>query len=184
MFEKDLPGHNSTGFAPEQKIGSLPKETCETINNSWGFHLKDNQHKSIKSLVQYLVKAAGYDANFLLNVGPMPNGKIQPEHAELLKQMGDWLKQNGETVYGTRGGPLSARDWGVTTQNGNKVYVHILNWHDESLTLPALGKKVKSAKLFSDKSNVKFIENEFGLTLSVPKAKYNEIDTIVELEMR
>jgi alpha-L-fucosidase len=184
MFEKDLPGHNSTGFAPEQKIGSLPKETCETINNSWGFHLKDNQHKSIKSLVQYLVKAAGYDANFLLNVGPMPNGKIQPEHAELLKQMGDWLKQNGETIYGTRGGPLSARDWGVTTQNGNKVYVHILNWHDESLTLPALGKKVKSAKLFSDKSNVKFIENEFGLTLSVPKAKYNEIDTIVELELR
>jgi alpha-L-fucosidase len=116
MFEKDLPGYNTTGFAPEQQIGTLPRETCETINNSWGFNLKDDRHKSRKDLIQYLVKAAGYDANFLLNVGPMPNGKIQPEHHELLSQVGDWLKRNGETIYGTRGGPLTARDWGVTTQ--------------------------------------------------------------------
>jgi alpha-L-fucosidase len=184
MFEKDLPGHNTTGFSDEQKIGTLPKETCETINNSWGFHLKDDQHKTIKQLVQYLVKAAGYDANFLLNVGPMPNGKIQPEHVELLKQMGDWVNKNGETIYGTRGGPLSARDWGVTTQNGNKVYVHILNWFDESLVIPSLGKKVASAKLFADKTPIKFIENEFGLTLRIPKSKYNELDTIVELELK
>lgn len=184
MFEKDLPGHNTTGFSPEQTIGALPKETCETINHSWGFHLKDNQHKSIKTLVQYLVKAAGYDANFLLNVGPMPNGKIQPEHIDLLKQMGDWTRVHGETIYGTRGGPLTARDWGVTTQKGNKVYVHILNWHDESLVIPSLGKKVKSAKLFSDKSAVKFSENEFGLTLNIPKAKFHEWDTIVELELK
>ena len=77
MFEKDLPGHNTTGFAPEQKIGELPKETCETINNSWGFNLQDGSNKSRKDLIQYLVKASGYGANFLLNVGPMPNGKIQ-----------------------------------------------------------------------------------------------------------
>ncbi len=64
-----------------------------------------------------------YGANFLLNVGPMPNGKIQPEHVELLRQVGEWTKQYGETVYGTRGGPLSAREWGVMTQKGNKIYV-------------------------------------------------------------
>ncbi len=184
MFEKDLPGHNTTGFAPEQTIGTLPKETCETINNSWGFHLKDDRHKSIKDLIQYLVKAAGYDANFLLNVGPMPNGKIQPEHVALLKQMGEWLKMNGETIYGTRGGPLTARDWGVTTQKGNKVYVHILKWYDESLIIPSWGKKVKSARLFADQTPLKFTENEFGITLNIPKAKFDEVDTIVELEMR
>jgi alpha-L-fucosidase len=114
----------------------------------------------------------------------MPNGKIQPEHIDLLKQMGEWTKVNGETIYGTRGGPLSAREWGVMTQKGNKIYVHILNWQDETLTLPKLGKKVVSAKLFADKSSVKFMENDFGLSLMVPKAKMNDIDTIVELEIK
>ncbi|MEK6780290.1 MAG: alpha-L-fucosidase [Bacteroidota bacterium] len=184
MFEKDLPGHNTTGFAPEQKIGDLPKETCETINNSWGFSLKDASNKSRKELIQYLVKAAGYGSNFLLNVGPMPNGKIQPEHTELLKHMGEWTKVYGETIYGTRGGPLSAREWGVMTQRGNKIYVHILNWQDETLTLPKLGEKITSAKLFVDKTPVKFIENEFGLSLQVPKTKMNDVDTILELEVK
>jgi alpha-L-fucosidase len=184
MFEKDLPGHNTTGFAPEQTIGSLPKETCETINNSWGFNLKDNAHKSTKDLIQYLVKAAGYGANFLLNVGPMPNGKLQPEHVERLKQMGEWLKKNGETIYNTKGGPLTARDWGVTTQRGNTVYVHVLKWSDESIVLPAWGKNVKSATLFSDKSPVKFQQNEFGISLKVPKNKFDENDTIIELQMK
>jgi len=130
------------------------------------------------------VKAAGYGANFLLNVGPMPNGKIQPEHVALLKQMGEWTKVNGETIYGTRGGPLSAREWGVMTQKGNKIYVHILNWQDETLTLPKLSKKVVSAKLFSNKTPIKFLDNEFGLSLKVPKVMMNDVDTILELEVK
>lgn len=184
MFEKDLPGHNTTGFAPEQKVGDLPKEICETINHSWGFNLKDDKNKSRKDLIQYLVQSAGYGANFLLNVGPMPNGKIQPEHVTLLKQIGEWNQQYGETIYGTRGGPLSAREWGVMTQKGNKMYVHILNWHDETLTLPKLGKKVVNARLFIDKTPVKFLENDFGLSIKVPNDKMNEVDTVIELDVK
>jgi alpha-L-fucosidase len=184
MFEKDLPGHNTSGFSHDQAVGTLPKETCETINNSWGFNLKDERHKTPKELIQYLVKASGYDANFLLNVGPMPNGKIQDEHIALLKQVGEWVNKNGETVYGTRGGPLAPREWGITTQKDNKVFVHILKWHDEALLIPSWGKKVKSARLYADKSAVKFSENEFGITLKIPKDKFNEADTIVELEMK
>jgi alpha-L-fucosidase len=102
----------------------------------------------------------------------------------MLKQMGEWTRQYGETIYGTRGGPLSPRDWGVTTQKGNKIYVHILKWQDETLTLPRLGKKVVSAKIFIDKTPVKFLENDFGLTLKVPKDKMNDFDTVVELELK
>lgn len=184
MFEKDLPGHNTTGFSADSKIGNVPLETCETINNSWGFNLKDNRNKSRKDLIQYLVKAAGYNANFLLNVGPMPNGKIQPDHVTLLKQMGEWLAKNGETIYETEGGPLTARDWGVTTQKGNRVFVHILKWHDESLLIPSWGKKIRSAKLFADGSRVKFLQNDYGILLSIPKDKMDDVDTIVELEVR
>lgn len=184
MFEKDLPGHNTTGFAPTQKIGDLPKETCETINNSWGFNLKDNHHKTPKELIQYLVKAAGYGANFLLNVGPMPNGKIQPEHKAALKEVGEWLKIYGETIYATQGGPLTERNWGVTTQKGNKVYVHLLNWQDETLTIPRLSKKVASTKLFKDKAALKFNENDFGVNIQIPKSLRDEIDTVIELELK
>jgi len=184
MFEKDLPGHNTTGFSGDSKVGSIPLETCETINNSWGFNLQDNKNKTIKQLVQYVVKAAGYNANFLLNVGPMPNGKIQPDHVQLLKQMGEWLQTNGETIYGTTGGPITARDWGVSTQKGSTVYIHILDWQDESLVIPSWGKKIKSAKLFTDKSPVKFIDNEFGIALKIPQSKLNDVDTIVELELK
>jgi alpha-L-fucosidase len=184
MFEKDLPGHNTTGFSPGKNVGDLPKETCETINNSWGFNLMDGKNKSKKELIQYLVKASGYGANFLLNVGPMPNGKIQPEHAALLKQIGDWLTLYGETLYGTRGGPLSAREWGVTTQKGDKVYVHILNWQDESIVIPSLGRKVGNAKLFLDKSPIKFSENDYGISIKIPKLKMSDVDTVIELELK
>ena len=79
---------------------------------------------------------------------------------------------------------MSAREWGVTTQKGNKVYVHILDWQDETLTIPKLQKKVVSAKMFSDKSVVKFQESDFGVSIKVPKDKMNEVDTIVELELK
>lgn len=183
MFEKDLPGHNTAGFSEGSKVGALPIETCETINHSWGFNLKDDKNKTPKQLIQYLVKAAGYNANFLLNVGPMPNGKIQPDHITLLKQVGDWLKANGETIYETQGGPITAHEWGVTTQKGNKVYIHILNWSEESLELPAMEKKIKSAKFFADKSSIKFLKNKHGVTIKIPKDKFDDIDTIVELEL-
>lgn len=77
------------------------------MNNSWGFNLKDQKYKSTRDLVHYLVKAAGHNANFLLNVGPMPNGQIQPEFQTTLKEIGQWMSKYGETIYGTRGGPVS-----------------------------------------------------------------------------
>lgn len=183
MFEKDLPGSNTAGFNTAD-VGALPLETCETINGAWGYNANDKRFKSTKDLIHYLVKAAGFNANFLLNVGPMPNGKIQPEFAERLKQVGAWLEKNGDTIYGTRGGPLTPRPWGVTTRKGNKVYLHVLNWNDPVLAMPKLGQKVKAAKLFKDGTKIEFLEHDkYGFFIRFPNTQRDEFDTIVELEL-
>ena len=183
MFEKDLPGQKTTGFNPEQTVGALTLETCETMNNSWGFNLQDKSYKSTKNLIQYLVKAAGFNSNFLLNVGPMPNGKIQPEFISTLEEMGKWLEENGETVYGTRGGPVPPKTWGVTTYKGNKVFVHILNSEDNNLLIPDFGKKVKGITLFKTGTKLKYKQDAFGIVISVPQEVIDETDTILVMEI-
>jgi alpha-L-fucosidase len=182
MFEKDLPGANTAGFNTTE-IGTLPLETCETINGAWGYNANDKRFKSTKALIDYLARAAGYGANFLLNVGPMPNGKIQPEFVERLQQMGGWLSKYGESIYGTRGGPVPPRPWGATTRKGNTVYVHVLNWPDQVLALPAMPSKVRTAKFLKDGSPAQFAENEFGLLLKIPAGARDEYDTVVALEL-
>src|SRR5262249_22475298 len=138
MFEKDLPGGNTAGFNADSKPADLPLETCETINNSWGYNKSDKRFKSTTQLLHYLVKAAGMNANFLLNVGPMPNGKIQPEFVERLREIGKWLERSGESIYATRGGPVPSQKWGVTTQSkdGKKIYVHVLDPKENLVHLP------------------------------------------------
>ena len=126
MFEKDLPGRSTKSFATSaDDIGNLPLEVCETINGSWGFNLKDRKHKSKKELIQYLIKAAGYDSNLLLNVGPMPNGRIQKEHIKSLSEIGQWVKLNGETIYGTNRGPINPTDEIASTRKDNILYIHL-----------------------------------------------------------
>ena len=181
MFEKDLPGKNTAGFNEESVIGKLPLETCETMNNSWGFNLQDSKYKSTKDLIQYLVKAAGNDANFLLNVGPMPNGKIQPEFVKTLEEMGKWLEKNGEAVYGTRGGIVPQKSWGVSTQKGNKTYLHILNAEDSKLLITEITQKVKKVSLLTNNQVLKFKQDNFGLVIELPK-ELDKIDTILVVE--
>ncbi len=98
MFERDLPGVNTMGFNQTGTISELPLEMCETRNGSWGFNMRDKNYKSSKQLIQTMVKAAGFGANFLLNTGPMPNGKIQPKNIDTLAVMGKWLEKYGETI--------------------------------------------------------------------------------------
>jgi alpha-L-fucosidase len=184
MFEKDLPGRNTAGFNKDSVIGDLPLETCETMNGAWGFNLTDRRYKSTRELIQYLVRASGFGANFLLNVGPMPNGKIQPEFTARLKEMGQWLSKNGESIYGTRGGPVTPRSWGVTTKKDNRVYVHILEWPASDMLWVPVGSKVKSAKYLKDGSEAGFVAVDTGVLLKgIPQRAVDEYDTIVVLEL-
>lgn len=181
-FEKDLPGRNSAGFNTKVVSGSLPLETSETINGSWGFNIGDSRFKSVAQLQELLVRAAGNNANLLLNVGPMPNGEIQDEFAVRLKAMGEWLAHAGESIYGTRGGPLAPADWGVTTQKGDRVFVHILHWNAPLLALGSLPAKIASAHMLGGAA-VEFTESREGVILKVPPAIKDEVDRIVVLTL-
>lgn len=184
MFEKDLPGNNSAGWNTDAKIGALPLEMCDTTNDSWGYKKRDHNFKSLKKLVDLLVGAAGRNSNFLLNIGPQPNGKFPPEAVQQLQQLSGWTSKYGSSIYGTRGGPIAPQKWGVTTRRGDKIYVHILDneaQNGEEIVLTGLSAKVKKATAMSNGKKVKFDSTRNSIVL--PKAERDAIDTIVVLEM-
>jgi alpha-L-fucosidase len=182
MFEKDLPGANTTGFSGKSKIGALPLETCETINNSWGFNITDRSFKSSKRIIHYLVNAAGLNANFLLNIGPMPNGKIQPEFTDTLAIVGAWVQKNGEAIYGTRGSGIPAQPWGVITQKDKNLYVHVMTPPQQPYVfIPQLKGKVTKAALLADGSAVKFKQQTEGVFVYLNGIATDPNDTIIKL---
>ena len=184
MFEKDLPGKGTKDFATSaEDIGDLPLEVCETINGSWGFNLKDRKHKSKKQLIQYLVKAAGYGSNLLLNVGPMPNGKIQEEHIESLKKIGSWVKQNGQTIYKTKRGPIHPTDEIASTQNGNIIYIHLLDEKKKEYFIEGFNPKIKKISYLKSNKKVSHKKSNSGLTLILEEKEINDIDTIIKVEL-
>lgn len=184
MFEKDLPGHNEGGHSANSVIGDLPLETAETMANRWGFSLQDKAYKSTDDLIRYLVKAAGYNANFLLNVGPMPNGKIQPEFVSTLAEVGEWTSKYGEAIYGTRGGPVDPQVWGVTTQKGNRIFIHILNWQDEHFLFPKIDKQITGIQSFSSGKKVKFKKTDYGTVIELPDDERDAVDLVLEVSVK
>jgi alpha-L-fucosidase len=180
-FEQDLPGANTAGFNTKE-IGSLPLETSLTMNGAWGFNITDRNFKSVAALIGYLVRAAGKDANLLLNVGPRPDGTIQPEAVERLKEVGRWLQTYGSSIYGTRGGPIAQQSWGVTTRRDDVVYVHVLDAATTTLNLPSIGARVTRATLLGRDVSVNVTATASGLTLDVPPPVAGEIDRVVALQ--
>ncbi len=183
MFERDLPGQTSADWDKNPVISKLPLETCDTVNDSWGYTRGDHHWKTSTQMIRYLVGAAGRNANLLLNVGPMPTGKIQPEAVERLKEMGAWLGKYGDSIYGTREGPVAPRSWGVTTQKGNRIFVHLMDWQDSALLLPRLPMRVRRAYLMQTGAAVGVSESEAGTLLRLPAYDKAAPDNIVVLEM-
>ncbi len=150
---------------------------------SWGFNMRDTEPKSLADLVQYLVRAAGNNANFLLNVGPQPNGEIQTAFADRLREMGAWLHTYGESIYGTRGGPVKPGGWGVTTQRGNTIYVHALDPSLSVLALPGIARPVRNAHVLNGGAKVNSGISEGSVVLQLPKRAPGEIDQVIVLEL-
>lgn len=181
MFERDLPGENTAGLSG-QSISQLPLETCETMNGMWGYKITDQYYKSTKTLIHYLVKAAGRNANLLMNIGPQPDGCLPAVAVQRLKEMGEWMKTYGETIYGTRGGRVTPRDWGVTTEKDNKIFVHILNLKDRSLFLPITDKNAKRAVDYVSRKAVKMQKCQGGVLITLDSVP-TDVDKVVEIQM-
>lgn len=184
-FERDLPGENKGGYSAGVKVSRLPLESCATMAKSWGFNLKDKNFKTTRQLVHFLVKAAGKNGNLLLNVGPMPNGEIQPEFVSTLKEMGEWTGKYGESIYGTRGGVIKPQNWGTITQKEKTLYVHVLDTPAEPYVfIPELDARVKSVTSFDGKEKIRFKQVKEGVFLYPSSLDEESIDTIFKMEIR
>ena len=177
IFERDVPGQNTAGLSG-QAISRLPLETCQTRNGMWGYKIIDQNYKSTEELIRLLVRTSGKGANLLLNIGPQPNGELPATALDRLKEMGEWLRANGESIYGTTAGDLEEQPWGVTTRNGNALYLHILDLDSNTLELP-LSCKVKSATVLNGNA-VRFKKTKTGVTLTFDE-KPSGTDYIVKL---
>lgn len=181
IFERDLPGENSYGLSG-QDVSALPLETCNTMNGMWGYKIKDQDYKDTKTLIRYLVRAAGMGANLLLNVGPQPNGEIPATALQRMAEMGQWLRENGETIYGTQAGPFPAQSWGTTTRKGDRLFVHVMTPETNAILLPG-NLKVRSAVEYGSRKPVKF-KQEGEHTLLQLESIPDSIDYIIECTIR
>lgn len=182
IFERDVPGENKGGLSG-QEVSKLPLETCQTINGSWGFDITDDKYKSTKELLHLLIRTAGTGANLLLNVGPMPNGKIQTECVERLQQMGEWMDKYGYTIYGTKQGFTLPQSWGAITNKGKTYYIHILEKDTPSITLNI--PNIKSAKWLNvDSKLVWNRDKKTGDVTFTIDGKLDNISSIIEVEVK
>jgi len=164
-------------------------EVCMTMNDTWGFKNYDHNWKSTETLVRTLVDVASKGGNYLLNVGPTAEGEIPAPSVERLKEVGAWMKVNGQAIYGTTASPFSRLPWGrcTTKVSGNQttLYLHVFKWPaDGELTVPGLKSPVKSARLLQTGKRLKTTASADGLMVKVPKTAPNSISTTLVLEIK
>ena len=152
-----------------------------TIGRQWAWKPNDEM-KSFEQCIRTLVSTAGGDGNLLFNVGPMPDGRIEPRQVERLREMGRWLKTNGESVYGTRGGPFKPGKWGCSTRKDGRIYLHVFEWDKNTLKLPNLKQKIQSASLLNG-PKVGFTQNDNNVHLNLEKDNQDAVDTVIVLRL-
>jgi alpha-L-fucosidase len=185
MFERDLPGENKAGFSYVKATDALPVETCETLNNSWGYNVTDRSYKTAKQVIHWLAGAAGRDANLLLNVGPMPNGQIQPEFNDTLLAAGQWLQQYGASIYGTRGKVIPPQPWGIATRKGKTIYLHLLKKPEQAFILvPELKEAVASVTVMGSRQPLQWNQVKEGIFVYHAFPQEDVIDYVVEINLK
>ncbi len=170
---------------PEQQVGAYnieqPWESCITLCTQWSWK-PDDTMKSTEECLFTLLKTVGGGGNLLLNVGPMPDGRIEPRQAERLKEIGKWLKKYGESVYGTTGGPYKPTDKMVSTRKDNSIYIHLFDNKEDrlQLSLPE-NVQIKDCSVLKGKK-LKFTRNSDALNIELPEKGNNSV-TVVKINL-
>ena len=179
IFERDVPGENKAGLSG-QDISRLPLETCQTMNGMWGYKVKDQNYKTARELIQLLVRTSGKGANLLLNIGPQPDGSLPAVALNRLEEIGKWLSENGETIYGTTGGEVAVGDQVVSTRKGNKYYLHVFSNELKQLQF-SYQHKIKRVTSFATKEKLKFKQSGKGVVITLPQT-LDPTDYIIVIE--
>ena len=182
--DKDI-GPQADYLTPEQVIGAYndkqPWETCMTLGTQWSWK-PDDKIKTVDEVIRILAGCAGGDGNLLLNVGPMPDGRIEPRQVDVLKGVGAWLVRCGESIYGTRGGPFKPGEYGASTRRGNRIYLHVFAWTGPSLRLPPIPAKVVGSRVLGGGAAT-VRQTESALEIFVAEGDRHPADTVVVLEL-
>ena len=180
---------------PEQEIPAtgLPGvdwETCMTMNDTWGFKSYDHNWKSREDLIHKLVDIASKGGNFLLNVGPTAEGLIPAPSVERLAAIGEWMKVNSESIYGTTASPIGEVPWGRCTAKSGKLYLHVFDWPTNGqLEVTGVKNKVKKAYLLADKKQAKLHvicvmrAGSEKVVITIPSKAPDSVDTVIVLEI-
>lgn len=187
----NFPGDTKT---PEQKIPTQAEldgmdwETCMTMNGTWGYRTSDNKWKSAETLIRNLCDIASKGGNYLLNVGPKPDGTFPQESIDRLKKIGDWMKVNSEAIHASKPSPLAPLAWGRVTRKETPttttLYFSVFDWpKDGKLFVPNLKNEVISARILGG-GDVKAKSDDGGIVLKVPDTAPNAFATVIKVEFK
>ena len=158
-------------------------ETCMTINNTWAYNRNDRDYKSARTLIRSLIEVASRGGNFLLNVGPQPDGQIQPEFQQRLRAVGDWLNLNGDAIYGTTYGPIQGASAFRTTAKDKDLYIHYFDWPGSAAEIAGIESRVLSARMLADGRPLTFRQTDTNLHLDLPAQASDENASVVALRL-
>lgn len=175
---------------PEQRIEPAKGqawEACMTMNDSWGYHRADDNWKSPKTIIRNLITCARMGGNYLLNIGPEPDGSVPKESVRILEVVGRWMSRNGDTIYGAEPCRVSRSNYCNFTRKGNTLYVHVYFWPGDTVTVAGLKTRVKAVRMHVTKEPLKFRQDEYrvqvyGLPLKPPDDPVTTLDFECESE--
>jgi alpha-L-fucosidase len=169
---------------PPEGLPGVDWETCMTMNATWGFKSYDDDWKDTRTLLRTLIDVASKGGNFLLNVGPTAEGEIPAPSLSRLREMGDWMRMNGEAIYGTSVSPYGRPSWGRYTAKAEKVYAHVFDWpKDGKLELTGVKEAPLRVYLLSDRQPLAVEQTGSGLTVRLPRVPPSTIASVLVLEL-